>query len=56
MSDQPDKLDLTSHDAHVRDGRTNADLLYEILLKSGIPKANAAPIFRAAGVTSFKTV
>ncbi|MHB1097181.1 MAG: site-specific DNA-methyltransferase [Gemmatimonadaceae bacterium] len=107
---------LQLHVAHVRDGRTPSDLLYEILLKSGIPisghvdtltlvgkpvhaadggkflicletpltldlvramagrkpervvcldagfadndqlKANAVQIFRAAGVTSFKTV
>ncbi len=107
---------LQLHVAHVRDGRTASDLLYEILLKSGIPisghvetltlaakpvhaaddgkflicletlltldliramagrkpervvcldagfadndqlKANAVQIFRAAGVTSFKTV
>ncbi len=107
---------LELHVAHVRDGRTPSDLLYEILLKSGIPisghietltlaerpvhaadggkflicletpltldlvramagrkpqrvvcldagfadndqlKANAVQIFRAAGVTSFKTV
>ncbi|MEK7239552.1 MAG: site-specific DNA-methyltransferase [Gemmatimonadota bacterium] len=107
---------LQLHVAHVRDGRTPPDLLYEILLKSGIPisghvntltlagkpvhtaddgkflicletpltldliramagrkpervvcldagfadndqlKANAVQIFRAAGVTSFKTV
>ena len=107
---------LQLHVAHVREGRTPSDLLYEILLKSGIPisghvetltlagkpvlaaddgkflicletpltldviramagrkpgrvvcldagfadndqlKANAVQIFRAAGVTSFKTV
>jgi len=40
---------LELHVSHVRDGRTDQDILYEVLLKSGYPLATPVETFELAG-------
>jgi adenine-specific DNA-methyltransferase len=45
------KKQLELHVDHIRDGRTESDLLYEILLKSGFPLTTPVEILQLAGKT-----